>query len=144
MDPSKPVVIFDFDQTVIEQDSSQFLRDFYGFSCNHFASTYPEQENMYLDCLFKRCGVSHNDLADAMKGLVFNDQMKRLIMGLGDGFNLVILSSGFVFYIESFLRKENMEGYFQKIVAHPYKIRLDGSLVMTPLHHQVVRSQQLF
>lgn len=135
---AKPVVVFDFDKTIIDCDSDNWLLDELGFTdlFNQILATMPW--NPTMDRMMKEMhekGVTINEIEEVLKRTPMHNRIIPAIKSAYDaGCDLRILSDANRFYIETILKHHGMEDYFSEIHTNPGYVDEDGRLRIFPHH----------
>lgn len=132
------VVVFDFDKTIIDCDSDNWVLDELGFTdlFNQILPTMPW--NSTMDRMMKEMhgkGVTINDIVEVLKRTPVHSRIIPAIKHAYDaGCDLRILSDANRFFIETILKHHGMEEYFSEIHTNPGYVNEEGRLRISPHH----------
>lgn len=132
------MVVFDFDKTIIDIDSDNWLMDELGFT-EMFDQLIPTMPwNTCMDKMMKNMhekGVTINDMKEVLRRTPMHERMIPAIKAAYDaGCDLRILSDANRFYIETILDHHGMSDYFTEIHTNPGFVDEQGRLRIFPHH----------
>ncbi|KAF9110501.1 hypothetical protein BGX27_006266 [Mortierella sp. AM989] len=138
--PAKRLFVFDFDWTLIETDSDNWVFE------NLCEELYQEQleavgkvqwtdlQQRLLGELFDR-GISREDIERALSHIPFAPEMiEALKLMKAQGSELYILSDANTVYIETVLKTYNIDHLFTEIITNPAKFDRTGRLNVVRFH----------
>ncbi|CAO2819497.1 unnamed protein product [Amaranthus hypochondriacus] len=132
------MVVFDFDKTIIECDSDNWVVDELGFTdrYNHLLNTMPW--NTMMDKLMKEIyerGNTINDIVEVLKRVPFHPRVIPAIQAAhAAGCDLRIVSDANMFFIETILDHLGLTNYFSEINTNPGYVNEEGRLRILPIH----------
>ncbi|XVF26957.1 hypothetical protein REPUB_Repub14bG0065100 [Reevesia pubescens] len=137
------VVIFDFDKTIIDCDSDNWVLDELGGTLlfNQLLPTMPW--NSLMDRMMKELhsqGKTIEDIVDVLKRTPIHP---RIILAIKSahalGCDLKIVSDANMFFIETILEHHGLREYFSEINTNPGFVDEEGRLRIFP-HHDFTKS----
>ncbi|XP_019107434.2 inorganic pyrophosphatase 2 isoform X2 [Beta vulgaris subsp. vulgaris] len=137
------VVVFDFDKTIIDCDSDNWVVDELGFTdlFNQLLNTMPW--NSMMDVLMKEMheeGITIDDIADVLKRIPIHPRIVPAIRAAhAAGCDLRIVSDANLFFIETILEHLGLSDYFSEINTNPGYVDEEGRLRILP-HHDFTKS----
>ncbi|OVA11345.1 Phosphatase PHOSPHO-type [Macleaya cordata] len=137
------VVVFDFDETIIDCDSDNWVVDELGFTdlFNHLLPTLPW--NSLMDKMMKEIhskGRSIEDISECLRRVPLHPQIITAIKSAyALGCDLRIVSDANVFFIETVLKHHGLMGCFSEIHTNPSFVDEEGRLRIFP-HHDFTSS----
>lgn len=138
------VVVFDFDKTIIDCDSDNWVVDSLGFTerFDHLLLTHPW--NSTMDIIMTEIhtqGISVQQIADILKTAPLDPHIATAIKSAYSlGCELKIVSDANKIYIETVLEHHGLAKYFSEINTNPSYIDEDGKLRIFPFHDFQVAS----
>ncbi|GAB2228024.1 hypothetical protein Droror1_Dr00009853 [Drosera rotundifolia] len=132
------VVVFDFDKTIIEKDSDNWVVDELGFTdlFNRLLPTMPW--NSLMDTMMTEmhdARVTINDIAEVLKRTPIHPRIIEAIKSAyAAGCELRIVSDANLFFIETILNHLGLREYFAEINTNPGFVDEEGRLRVLPLH----------
>lgn len=137
------VVVFDFDKTIIDCDSDNWVVDELGFTdlFNQLLNTMPW--NSMMDTLMKEMhekGVKINEIVEVLKTTPIHPRIVPAIKAAhAAGCDLRIVSDANMFFIETILDHLGLRDYFSEINTNPGYVDEQGRLRILP-HHDFTKS----
>ncbi|XP_074285501.1 inorganic pyrophosphatase 2-like isoform X2 [Silene latifolia] len=137
------VAIFDFDKTIIDVDSDNWVVDELGFTelFNELLPTLPW--NTLMDTLMKRMheqGVTINQIAEVLTRIPIHPRVIPAIKAAHAlGCDLRIVSDANTFFIEIILDHLGLRDYFSEFNTNPSYVDEEGRLRIHP-HHDFTKS----
>ncbi|KAH0982452.1 hypothetical protein GBA52_009629 [Prunus armeniaca] len=132
------VVVFDFDKTIIECDSDNWVVDELGATdlFNQLLPTMPW--NSLMDRMMKELhsqGKTIEDIAEVLKRTPIHPRVVPAIKTAHAlGCDLRIVSDANLFFIETILKHLGLEEYFSEINTNPSHVDEEGRLRIFPHH----------
>lgn len=132
------IVVFDFDKTIIDCDSDNWVIDELGFTelFNQLLNTMPW--NSMMDVLMKEMhaqGITINDIVEVLKRTPIHPRVVPAIKSAhAAGCDLKIVSDANMFFIETILDHFGLRDYFSEINTNPGYVDGEGRLRILPLH----------
>ncbi|CAO2814681.1 unnamed protein product [Amaranthus hypochondriacus] len=132
------MIVFDFDKTIIDCDSDNWVIDELGFThrFDQLLNTIPW--NSMMDLLMKEMhseGVTINDIVDVVKRIPIHPRIVPAIKAAhASGCELRIVSDANTFFIETILDHLGMKDWFSEINTNPGYVNEEGRLRISPLH----------
>ncbi|KAK8628773.1 hypothetical protein V6N13_009356 [Hibiscus sabdariffa] len=132
------VVIMDFDKTIIDCDSDNWVVDELGATrlFNQLLPTMPW--NSLMDTMMKELhaqGTTINDIIAVLKRTPIHPPIIQAIKSAHElGCDLKIVSDANVFFIETILDHHGLRGCFSEIDTNPSFVDEEGRLRIFPLH----------
>ncbi|PIA31002.1 hypothetical protein AQUCO_05300082v1 [Aquilegia coerulea] len=132
------VVIFDFDKTLIDCDSDNWLIDQLG-ATDRFDELLPTMPwNTVMDTMMKELhsqGITIDDIADGLKTAPMHPSTIAIIKAAyALGCDLRIVSDANIFFIETILKHHGLIDYFSEINTNPSFVDEVGRLRILPYH----------
>lgn len=132
------VVVFDFDKTIIDVDSDNWVVDNLG-ATELFDRLLPTMPwNTLMDTMMGELhsqGRTLRDVAEVLKAAPLDPHVVAAIKAACSlGCDLRILSDANQFFIETILDHHGLRGYFSEINTNPSRVDADGRLRITPYH----------
>ncbi|KAK3220166.1 hypothetical protein Dsin_014136 [Dipteronia sinensis] len=137
------VVIFDFDKTIIDCDSDNWVLDQFGFTdlFNQLLPTMPW--NSLVDRMTKELhsqGKTIEDIEEVLKRVPIHPRIIPAIKSAHAlGCDLKIVSDANIFFIETFLKHHGVRELFSEIHTNPSFVNEEGRLRIFP-HHDFTKS----
>ncbi|KAH7547187.1 hypothetical protein FEM48_Zijuj01G0282700 [Ziziphus jujuba var. spinosa] len=132
------VVVFDFDKTIIDCDSDNWVVDELGFTdlFNQLLPTMPW--NSLMDRMMKEIhseGKTIEDIVEVLKRIPIHPQVVPAIKAAHAlGCELRIVSDANLFFIETILNHLGLRDYFSEINTNPGYVDEEGKLRIFPFH----------
>ncbi|KAM7254474.1 hypothetical protein ACFE04_003854 [Oxalis oulophora] len=132
------VVIFDFDKTIIDTDSDNWVVDELGFTdlFNELLPTMPW--NSLMDTMMKKIheqGKTIEDIVEVLKTVPIHPRIIPATKAARDfGCELRILSDANMFFIETILENLGIKDCFSEINTNPGFVDEEGRLRIFPYH----------
>ncbi|KAG9456520.1 hypothetical protein H6P81_001028 [Aristolochia fimbriata] len=132
------VVVFDFDKTIIDCDSDNWVVDALGATdlFNQLLPTMPW--NHLMDRMMKELhsqGKTIEDIAESLKTAPLHPRVISAIKSAyAIGCDLRIVSDANIFFIETILKHHGLVDYFSEINTNPSLIDEEGKLRILPFH----------
>ncbi|KAE9607606.1 putative inorganic diphosphatase [Lupinus albus] len=136
------IVIFDFDRTIIDDDSNRWVISELGLThlFNQLRSTLPWTSLM--DRMMKELhsqGITINHIADCLKRAYFHPSILSAIKSAHVlGCDLKIISDANTFYIKTILEHHGVWDCFSEVNTNPTFVDEEGCLRITPFHDSTV------
>ncbi|KAF5453034.1 hypothetical protein F2P56_027981 [Juglans regia] len=133
------VVVFDFDKTIIDSDSDNWVVDELGATdlFNDLLPTMPNW-NSLMDRMLKELharGKTIEDIADVFKRIPIHPRIVPAIKAAHAlGCDLRIVSDANTFFIETILKHLELREYFSEINTNPSLVDEEGRLRIFPYH----------
>ncbi|KAJ3671090.1 hypothetical protein LUZ60_008516 [Juncus effusus] len=132
------VVVFDFDKTLIECDSDNWVITQFGLS-SLFDQLYPSLDwNSLMDRMMSELharGKSIQDIADCLKKIPLDPHAISAIKSAYSlGCDLRVVSDANVFFIETVLKHHGIYDCFTEINSNPTFLDEEGRLRISPFH----------
>ncbi|XP_057976937.1 inorganic pyrophosphatase 2-like [Malania oleifera] len=137
------VVVFDFDKTIIDCDSDNWVVDELGATelFNELLPTMPW--NSLMDRMMKELhsqGRTIDDIVEVLKGVPIHPRIVPAIQAAHAlGCDLKIVSDANLFFIETILNHLGLRDYFSEINTNPSFVDEEGRLRISP-HHDFTSS----
>ncbi|KAK6147735.1 hypothetical protein DH2020_018647 [Rehmannia glutinosa] len=131
------VIIFDFDRTLIEDDSDRWVLTNMGLTelFNQLRPTLPW--NSLMDRMLEELhiqGKTVDDITECLKGVPLHPRVIEVIKSAKAlGCDLKVVSDSNMFYIKTILEHYRIYNYFSEIVTNPTAVDL-GRLRVFPYH----------
>ncbi|KAG9456558.1 hypothetical protein H6P81_001066 [Aristolochia fimbriata] len=138
------IVVFDFDKTIIECDSDEWVLEALGAThlFNQLRPTMPW--NRLMDTMMTELhsqGKTIEDIAECLKSIPLHPRLVAAIKSAyALGCELRIVSDANVFFIETILKHHGLFDCFSEINTNPSFIEEDGKLRIFPFHDFSVSS----
>ncbi|KAF7820534.1 thiamine phosphate phosphatase-like protein [Senna tora] len=132
------VVVFDFDRTIIDDDSDRWVVTEMGLAqiFNELRSTLPWTSLM--DRMMKELhsqGISAKNIAECMKRTLLHPSIIAAIKSAHAlGCDLRIISDANKFFIETILEHHGILGCFSQVYTNPTFLDVEGRLRIIPFH----------
>ncbi|XP_068653274.1 inorganic pyrophosphatase 1-like [Aristolochia californica] len=132
------VLVFDFDKTIIDCDSDNWVVDALGATdlFNQLLPTMPW--NSLMDRMMTELhsqGKTMEDIAESLKSAPLHPQVITAIKSAyALGCELRIVSDANLFFIETILKHHGLFAYFSEINTNPSFVDEDGKLRIFPFH----------
>ncbi|KAJ6932434.1 inorganic pyrophosphatase 1-like [Populus alba x Populus x berolinensis] len=132
------VVVFDFDKTIIDVDSDNWVIDELGFTdlFNQLLHTMPW--NSLMDRMMKEIhshGKTIEDIAEVLRRIPIHPQVISAIKAAHAlGCELRIVSDANMFFIETILKHLGLKDYFSEINTNPGFVDEQERLRISPYH----------
>ncbi|XP_043721660.1 inorganic pyrophosphatase 1-like [Telopea speciosissima] len=132
------VVVFDFDKTIIDCDSDNWVVDNLGFTqlFNELLATMPW--NSLMDRMMRELhsqGITIEQIEDVLKRAPLHPRIITAIKSAHAlGCDLRILSDANLFFIETILKHHGLMDYFSEINTNPGFVDEEGRLRICPFH----------
>ncbi|KAL4334992.1 hypothetical protein GQ457_07G031380 [Hibiscus cannabinus] len=132
------VVVFDFDKTIINCDSDNWVIDELGFTdlFNQLLPTMPW--NSVMDKMMKEIHAHGKTIADIVEVLKRTPVHPRIVPAVKSahalGCELRIVSDANMFFIETILEHLGLKEYFCEITSNPGFVNEQGRLRIFPYH----------
>ncbi|XP_050233188.1 inorganic pyrophosphatase 2-like [Mercurialis annua] len=132
------LVVFDFDKTIIEVDSDNWVIDELGFTdlFNQLLPTMPW--NSLMDSMMNELyseGVTMEDIDEVLKRIPIHPRVIPAIKSAHAlGCELRIVSDANLFFIETVLKHLGLKDYFSEINTNPGFVDEEGRLRISPYH----------
>uniref|UniRef100_A0A6M2EVV9 Uncharacterized protein n=1 Tax=Populus davidiana TaxID=266767 RepID=A0A6M2EVV9_9ROSI len=132
------VVVFDFDKTIIDVDSDNWVIDELGFTdlFNQLLHTMPW--NSLMDRMMKEIyshGKTIEDIAEVLRRIPIHPQVISAIKAAHAlGCELRIVSDANMFFIETILKHLGLQDYFSEINTNPGFVDEQERLRISPYH----------
>ncbi|KAK3004575.1 hypothetical protein RJ639_018536 [Escallonia herrerae] len=132
------MVVFDFDRTVIDDDSDRWVVVEMGLAplFNQLRSTLPW--NSLMDRMMKELhskGKTVEDIAECLKRVPLHPRVITAIKSAHSlGCNLKVLSDANQFFIETILKHYGVYGCFSEVITNPTLVDGEGRLRIFPYH----------
>ncbi|CAB4302943.1 unnamed protein product [Prunus armeniaca] len=136
------VVVFDFDKTIIECDSDNWVVDELGATdlFNQLLPTMPW--NSLMDRMMKELhsqGKTTEDIVEVLKRTPIHPRVVPAIKAAHAlGCDLKIVSDANLFFIETILKHLGLEEYFSEINTNPSYVDEQGRVRISP-HHDFIK-----
>ncbi|KAJ8755886.1 hypothetical protein K2173_024431 [Erythroxylum novogranatense] len=132
------VVVFDFDKTIIDVDSDNWVVDELGFTdlFNQLLNTMPW--NSVMDRMMREIhshGKTVEDIEEVLKRVPIHPRVVPAIKSAHAlGCELRIVSDANMFFIETILKHLGLRDYFSEINTNPGSVDDEGRLRISPYH----------
>lgn len=132
------VVVFDFDKTIIDCDSDNWVVDSLGATelFNRLLPTMPW--NSLMDKMMTEIHKQGKSIDDIVEVLERTPILPRIIPAIKSahalGCDLKIVSDANKFFIETILKHHGISGYFSEINTNPSLVDGEGKLRISPFH----------
>ncbi|GMH03745.1 hypothetical protein Nepgr_005584 [Nepenthes gracilis] len=135
---ARVVALFDFDKTIIDCDSDNWVVDELGFT-ELFDQLLPTMPwNSLMDTMMKEMhakGVTINDIVEVLQKIPIHPRIIPAIKSAHDaGWELRIVSDANRFFIETILNHMGLRNYFSEINTNPSYVDEEGRLRISPYH----------
>lgn len=139
---AKPIVIFDFDRTLIEEDSDRWIISQMGLT--HLYAEFRDKlpwtslMDMLLGELHSN-GITIEDITECLRKVPLHPRTEAVIRTAYDlGCDLKVVSDANTFYIETILKNHGLYDCFSEIISNQTKVTSEGRLRIFPYHDLVV------
>ncbi|CAH9088588.1 unnamed protein product [Cuscuta europaea] len=135
---AKVIVVFDFDKTIIEVDSDNWVVDRLDFTplFNHLLPTMPW--NSLMDKMMNELhanGKTAEDVEEVLKRVPVHPRIVPTIQSLSAiGCDLRIVSDANLFFIETILKHHGIRECFSEIKTNPGYVDKEGRVRIIPYH----------
>ncbi|XP_031487349.1 thiamine phosphate phosphatase-like protein [Nymphaea colorata] len=133
------VVVFDFDKTIIDVDSDNWVVDGLGFTARFDELLHTMPWNSMMDKLMGELheqGKTIDDIAECLKTAPLPPQSVSAIKSAYSlGCDLRVVSDANTFYIETILKHHGLLEYFSEINTNPGYVDDSGRLRIVPYHN---------
>ncbi|KAJ7963185.1 Inorganic pyrophosphatase [Quillaja saponaria] len=138
---SEIVIVFDFDSTIIEMDSDNWLLGEFG-AIDKFYQLLPTTPwNPLMDRMMKELhseGKTMDDIVEVLKQTPMHHRIAPAIEAAHAlGCDLRILSDANMFFLETIVKHHGLDDYFSEIDANPSYVNEEGRLRISPYHNFV-------
>ncbi|ORZ26930.1 putative phosphatase-domain-containing protein [Lobosporangium transversale] len=138
--PAKRLFVFDFDWTLIDADSDEFVFKHLNTELHQeqLASAgkvqWTDLQQRLLGELFK-CGVTKEDIERTLSQVPFAPEMiEALKLMKSQGSELYILSDANTVYIDTILKAHSIDNLFTKVITNPAAFDEQGRLNVVRFH----------
>ncbi|GAU27404.1 hypothetical protein TSUD_356390 [Trifolium subterraneum] len=135
---SNIVIVFDFDKTIIDCDSDEWVTDQLGFTdfFNDFLPTMPLNSLMEIMMMeFHSHGKTIEDIEKVLHRIPINQRIISAIKSAHAlGCDLRIVSDSNTFFIDTFLKHLGISECFSEINTNPGYVNEEGRLRILPYH----------
>ncbi|KAJ3691953.1 hypothetical protein LUZ60_012303 [Juncus effusus] len=132
------VVVFDFDKTIIDCDSDNWVIDDLGGTERFDELLLTLPWNSGMDKImeeFHSQGKSIEEIKEILKRApLYPNTICAIKSAYALGCELRILSDANIFYIETILQHHELTGYFSEIISNPSYVDNEGRLRISPYH----------
>ncbi|KAK4267339.1 hypothetical protein QN277_024131 [Acacia crassicarpa] len=132
------VVIFDFDSTIIECDSDNWVLDHYGLTEKFYQQLQNTPWNPLMDQTMKELhsqGKSMEEIVQVLKRTPMHPHIVPAIEAAYSlGCDLKIVSDANIFFINTILKHHGVRDRFSEIITNPSFIDEQGRLRIFPYH----------
>ncbi|XP_021717918.1 inorganic pyrophosphatase 2-like [Chenopodium quinoa] len=134
------MVVFDFDKTIIDCDSDEWVVTELGFTplFNKLLLVDTMPFNTIMDTLMKEMhkqGITIDDIVQVLKRVPIHPRVvPAIISAHAAGCDLRIVSDANTFFIETVLDHLGVKDYFSEINTNPGYVDQEGRLRILPLH----------
>ena len=141
--PEKTLVAFDFDHTIIDDNSDLYVRKLApnGQVPKHIKDLYSENGwTEYMGAIFRylyETGISPNQMLNCMKEIPLVKGMDNLFSLLqGDAYEGIIISDSNSTFIDCILKDKHLNGAIDKVYTNPATFDKKGCLNIDYYHTQ--------
>ncbi|KAJ7969449.1 Inorganic pyrophosphatase [Quillaja saponaria] len=132
------LVVFDFDSTITEMDSDNWVLDEFG-ATDMFNRLLPTMLwNPLMDRMMKELhsqGKTIDDIVEVLKRIPMHPRIVHAIKAVHAlGCDLKIVSDANIFSIETILKHHGVRNCFSEIAANPSYVNEEGRLRIFPFH----------
>lgn len=132
------VVVFDFDKTIIDVDSDNWVVDSLGFT-ELFERLLPTMPwNALMDTMMGELharGKTLGDVAEVLRAAPIDPRVPAAIRAAHAlGCDLRVLSDANAFFIDTILEHHGLRGCFSEVNTNPSHVDADGRLRIGPYH----------
>ncbi|KAL1339051.1 hypothetical protein AAHE18_U004500 [Arachis hypogaea] len=132
------VVVFDFDSTIIECDSDNWVLDETGFTEKFYELLPTTLWNPLMDRMMGELhseGKTIEEIVEILKRTPLNPRIVHAIEAAYSlGCDLKIVSDANMFFIETILKHHGVRNCFSEIIANPSYVNEEGRLRISPFH----------
>ncbi|KAI4355528.1 hypothetical protein L6164_004291 [Bauhinia variegata] len=132
------VVVFDFDSTIIECDSDNWLLDNFGLTENFYQLLPTMPWNPLMDRMMKELHTQGKTIEDIVEVLKRTPMHPRIVPAIQAAYSLgcelKIVSDANIFFIETILKHHGIWDCFSEITANPSYVSEEGRLRIFPYH----------
>ncbi|AES67879.2 putative hydrolase [Medicago truncatula] len=132
------VVIFDFDSTIIECDSDNWVLDEFGLTEKFYQLLPSMLWNPLMDKIMNELHAQGKTMEEIVEVLNRTPIHPRIIPAIEAAYSLGcelrIVSDANIFFIETILKHHGVLNCFSKITANPSYVNGEGRLIICPYH----------
>ncbi|CAK8535899.1 unnamed protein product [Lathyrus sativus] len=132
------IVIFDFDSTIIEMDSDNWVLDHFGLTEKFYQLLPNTLWNPLMNKMMNELhsqGKNIEEIIELVKRTPIHPRIVPAIQAAYSlGCELRIVSDANIFFIETILKHHGVLNCFSKITANPSYVNEDGRLIICPYH----------
>jgi pyridoxal phosphate phosphatase PHOSPHO2 len=136
------LAVFDFDSTIIDGDSGDFMETDEFNLPNHLEDLYtqfnwPIRMNAAFDLINKKLSFNSEKVLEKVRLIKISDSMCNLIKKLKkQNFTLLIISDGNSIFIETILAENSLLDYFDRIITNKASVS-NGLIQIMPYFDQI-------
>ncbi|XP_027925676.1 inorganic pyrophosphatase 2-like [Vigna unguiculata] len=138
------VVVFDFDSTIIECDSDNWVLDEFGLTEKFYELLPNTLWNPLMDKMMYELHSQGKTIEDIVQVLNRTPIHPRIVLAIeaahSFGCELKIVSDANTFFIETILKHHGVWNCFSEITANPSYVNEEGRLIICPYHDYVKSS----
>ena len=137
------LAVFDFDSTIIDGDSGDFMETDEFNLPHHLEELYtqfnwPTRMNAALDLINKKFSFNSDKVLERLRQTRISDSLSNLIRKLKNhNFILLIVSDGNSLFVETILAENNLLDYFDHIITNKASVNNQGLIQITPYFDQI-------
>ncbi|KAJ1411154.1 Pyridoxal phosphate phosphatase-related [Sesbania bispinosa] len=132
------VVIFDFDSTIIECDSDNWVLDEFGLTEKFYQLLPSMPWNPLMDRMMNELHSQGKTIEDIVEVLNRTPMHPRIVPAIETAYSLgcklKIVSDANIFFIETILKHHGVWNCFSEITANPSYVNGEGRLTICPYH----------
>ncbi|KAK9121197.1 hypothetical protein Syun_018814 [Stephania yunnanensis] len=132
------MIVFDFDKTILNCDSDNWVVDGMGFTTSFEELTSTMPWNLAMDIVMGKIhsqGITIDDIADCLRRAPLIPHVASAIkIAHSLGCDLKIVSDANVFFIETILKHHGLLDFFSEINTNPSLVDKQGRLRIFPYH----------
>ena len=151
--PKKFLMVFDFDHTVVNDNTDVVVQSLEGFpplSDEVISSCRTDGWTKYMQRVFtfySEHGAKKEDYFKVLDAIHFVPGILELLKRLREpelDAEVIIISDSNSEFIGRILKQNGLESAFDKVFTNPAEFNEDGHLIVKPYHHQVMTTLKVF
>ncbi|XP_061350312.1 inorganic pyrophosphatase 2-like [Gastrolobium bilobum] len=132
------IVVFDFDSTIIECDSDNWVLDEFGLTEKFYQLLPSMPWNPLMDMMMNELHSQGKTIGDIVQVLNKTPMHSHIVLAIKAAYSLgcelKIMSDANIFFIEIFLKHHGVWNCFSEINANPSYVNEEGRLRIYPYH----------